>query len=153
MKKTFTVKEVCPDCKGTGIYVGFAERGGVGVVCQVCKGTGCHTFKHTYEEFTEKKERKEIHTVLETNPGWSLGGTPALRGEYGGMPYKDWAKGKPFPPKSEMRNFVCPSWWYQSADYDKKPNWTECEICCAFRDCKHFLNKAACWERFDKEQK
>jgi len=30
----------CSACKGTGLYVGMAEREGAAVVCSRCKGTG-----------------------------------------------------------------------------------------------------------------
>ena len=30
----------CESCKGTGLYVGMAEREGSAVVCHTCKGTG-----------------------------------------------------------------------------------------------------------------
>lgn len=30
----------CNACKGTGLYVGMAERDGAAVVCYTCKGTG-----------------------------------------------------------------------------------------------------------------
>ena len=38
--KTIEFKEVCKECKGTGLYVGTTERCGATVVCQTCKGTG-----------------------------------------------------------------------------------------------------------------
>lgn len=53
----------------------------------------------------------------------------------------------------KMRKFTCPAWWYQSVDYEKKPDWEECIGMGSFSNCKHFKNKDFCWERFDKEQK
>jgi hypothetical protein len=52
-----------------------------------------------------------------------------------------------------MRKYTCPAWWYQSADYKKKPNWKECLACGSFSSCKHFSIKQNCWDRFDKESK
>ena len=38
--KTIEFKEVCKECKSTGLYVRTTERCGATVVCQTCKGTG-----------------------------------------------------------------------------------------------------------------
>jgi len=148
----FEVDEKCQSCKGTGLYVGFAEHDGSAVVCHICKGTGCHHLVHEYEEFKERSVRDDVTHVIEVNPGIGVGadGRYALS-DFGGMPYKDWLEGKPFPKGSEMRQFTCPAWWYQSADYHKKPEWDECTSIGSFSRCKHFENKAMCWDRFDGE--
>jgi len=92
--------------------------------------------------------------VLKANPGIGVG-VLAERGltleSFGGMPYKDWLNGKPFPAGSEMRDYTCPAWFYQSADYDRKPGWDWCTISGTFSGCSHFSTKEKCWERFDKE--
>ncbi|HEC72088.1 MAG: hypothetical protein ACTSW7_00790 [Candidatus Thorarchaeota archaeon] len=145
----------CSACKGTGIYCGFAEKDGIGVVCHSCDGEG--EIKTT-EEFTEsryfkRKNRKGIKLVLQYNPGMIVGVNEKLSYEdWGGMSYEEWKKKGKFPPKSEMRKYICPAWWYQNIDYKKKPDWNECGFG-AFSDCKHFKNKAACWKRWDKEQR
>lgn len=143
----------CPSCGGTGLYVGLAERDGFGVVCHTCHGTGKEIVSIEYIEFTGRKER-QVHTVLEINPGIcaALGNGHAKR-DFGGMPYRDWLAGKPFPPKSEMRQFTCPAWWYQSANDAMKPQWDECMDCLGsrFASCTHFADKQACWERWDRE--
>jgi len=138
--------EQCKACNGTGLYKGMGEKDGYAVVCHTCEGTGKHHYVHEYEEFTGKKERNGIKQVVKTNPGIYLGGNL----DFGGMSYEDWKQGKPFPPKSEMRKHTCPAWWYQSADYDKKPCWKECGFG-SFSACKHFPDKDKCWERWDKE--
>lgn len=140
------LNEKCKSCDGTGLYKGMAERDGFAVVCHQCEGTGKYHFIHNYEEFEGRQERSNVHTVVQTNPGIVLGGNH----NFGGMPYKNWLDGKEFEEGMEMREYVCPCWWYQSADYKKKPEWKECGFG-AFSACKHFDNKAACWERWDKE--
>jgi len=55
------VKAQCGSCAGTGIYHGFAEPPGVGVVCLNCDGTGCYVIQFT--PFEERKRRKDIKTV------------------------------------------------------------------------------------------
>jgi len=149
--KTFRVKEVCKSCKGSGIYVGMAERDGFGIVCHDCKGTGCYEFVHNYEEFELQIIRPDVKQVLQTNPGICVGTNNNLTLEsFGGMPYTEWIKDGKFPSKSEMRKYVCPAWWYQSVDYDKKPKWCPSAFG-MFSNCPEFENKEACWERFDKE--
>lgn len=145
----------CKACKGTGLYVGLAEHDGFAVVCHRCDGTGKRHEIIEYDDFDGKEKRKGVIKVLETNPGIVAGVNPEqgfTLENFGGMPYEDWLKGKPFPARSEMRQFTCPAWWYQSADYEKKPDWDWCRACGSFSGCKHFATKEKCWERFDKEQ-
>lgn len=59
--KTESVKIECASCAGTGIYHGFAEPKGVGVVCLNCHGSGCVEFK--YAPFTKRQHREGITTV------------------------------------------------------------------------------------------
>ena len=156
MKKTITIEfnEVCQSCNGTGLYVGMAERDGAAVVCHDCRGTGCHKFHHKYEEFVIRKERSGVERVFQTNPGICIGrGNGHRLADFGGMPLKEWEQGLPFVAGTENRKFTCPCWWYQSADYDRKPEWKECEdmLGRTFSGCPHFGKKAECWARWDKE--
>lgn len=155
MKKTIEFDEKCQACQETGLYQGMAERDGFAVVCHKCKGTGCYHYKHDYEEFTTKAIRAGVNHVLEINPGIVAGvgkDRQYTENDFGGMPYKDWLAGKPFIIGMEMRKFTCPAWWYQTADYKKKPDWEECDCMGrTFRACPNFPNKDKCWERFDKE--
>ncbi len=152
---TIEVDQVCTDCKGTGLYVSFAEHNGAAIVCYSCKGSGKIHFVHQYESFTERKKTpKTIRRVFEVNPGIGIGENATLHLEdFGGMPVEDWKAGKPFPKHSEDRLHTCPAWWYQAADYDKKPDWETCIPCGSFSDCPHFKDKAFCWKRFDQESK
>ena len=154
MKKVIKFDEQCQSCSGTGLYKGMGERDGAAVVCHTCKGTGCHHFKHAYDEFTGRKPRPGIRRVYEVNPGICIGaGNGHTLEQFGGVPHEDWDAGKPFPAGSENREFTCPAWWYQSADYKKKPDWDECNtsLGASFSRCPHFGNKAQCWERWDRE--
>ena len=51
----------CSACQGTGLYHGFAEPPGVGVICVKCVGTGKVEFRYT--PFTKRKTRTDIRTV------------------------------------------------------------------------------------------
>ena len=149
----------CSECGGTGLYSGMGEKKGVAVICRNCAGTGKYHFTYSYIEFTERVIKKNIMHVYEFNPGLSIGkgtmanGEPVTYDDFGGMPYKDWVKGKPFPKKSEMRKFSCPAWWYQCVNHKLKPEWEVCPGFGWFSDCKHFVDKEKCWERFDRENK
>ncbi len=144
----------CPACKATGLYTGFAEHDGFAVQCILCHGTGTKHEVVEYDDFEGKREKPGVVQVIEVNPGIGLGLAPGLTiASFGGMPYSDWWAGKPFPAKSEMRRFTCPAWWYQSANYDKKPDWKECHGFGLFSTCPSFAHKDTCWERFNRETK
>lgn len=148
--KEFRVLEKCRACGGTGIYVGMSEHDGIGVVCYICKGLGSREFVHEYDLAEGRVARTDIKQVLQVNPGIVCGGGL----DFGGVAYGKWvALNNPteFPAGSEMRKYSCPAWWYQSADYKRKPEWDECSILGTFSSCPSFELKHKCWERFDKE--
>lgn len=60
-QNTVTIEVRCPDCGGTGVYHGFAEPEGVGVVCLGCGGSGAK--KLTYTPFTGRERRNGIKVV------------------------------------------------------------------------------------------
>jgi len=153
MKKVIEFDKICQSCDGTGIYVGLAERDGAGVVCYSCKGSGCVSVHIEYEPFLKRSPRDDVKHVYEVNPGICIG---TGKGQYklsdfGGIPLMDWASGKQFGLQTENRLFTCPAWWYQSADYKKKPNWDTCLGIGAFSGCDNYHKKSECWKRFDNE--
>lgn len=148
--KEIAIEHECPSCKGTGLYVGFAERDGAAIVCKSCAGTGkaLHVFR--YKEFTGRKRRLNVIQVYGHNPGISIGADRIP----GGVPFKEWEADPraPHRPGTEMRGHVCPAWWYQSADYRRKPAWKECIEAGAFSDCENFKAKSTCWRRWDEDE-
>ena len=148
-QKKFTVKAVCEACKGTGIYQGFAEKPGAGVICHDCKGTGCFSYSYTYREFEARVVRKDIKRVFQANPGICIGGNTE---RFGGISYKDWLAGKRFKKGTEMRKYTCPAWWAQSVGQNK-PYWKRCKPFMAFSSCPSFKRKASCWEMWDRMKK
>lgn len=154
MKKVIEFDQNCDDCGGSGLYVGIAERDGAAVVCNRCDGRGWHHQRiEYYERRTIRVRRKDVTRVFQTNPGVVIGnGEDFQLSDFGGVPYGDWLRDGKFPPGSENRKFMCPAWWYQSADYRKKPKWNECGFG-RFADCKHFISKDQCWVRWDKEHR
>ena len=142
----------CKSCGGVGLYVGMAERDGAAVVCNACEGSGREQKNVEYEEFTGRKERKGITRVYRISSGIVL--APSV--VKGGVSLDEWEKDSESVNRrgAEIRDHVCPAWWYQSADSRKNPNWEECKDSWgrSFSNCRHFKNKAHCWDRFDKEQ-
>lgn len=61
MAKRIELEVECSDCAGTGVYCGFMEPKGIGVVCLGCNGTGKAYF--TYYPFTRKKGKRGIKEV------------------------------------------------------------------------------------------
>lgn len=55
------IEHQCDDCCGTGVYCGFAEPQGVGVVCLGCRGTGKAVFRYT--PFTGRKRKRGVSIV------------------------------------------------------------------------------------------
>lgn len=152
MKHKLTWIQECKACRGTGLYVGMAEKDGAAVVCHGCKGTGASEQTIEYDDFEGRKFKEGVRWVYQCNPGIGLGnGNGYSFKDFGGMCHEDWEKGHAFPPKSENRQFTCPAWWYQSADCKKKPNWDWCGAAGRFTDCRRFDSKEKCWERWDEE--
>ena len=144
----------CESCKATGLYVGVCERDGMAVVCHSCKGTGKVHRVITYSDFEGRQQREDVKRVLQVNCGIVAGENKAKQitiEQFGGMTYNDWLAGGRFQLGMEMREFTCPAWFYQSADYKKKPDWDECGFG-SFSACASFPTKDRCWERFDAEQ-
>ena len=143
----------CKSCNATGLYVGLAECDGSAVVCHTCRGTGEQHVTIEYDDFEGRAVRSGVTRVFQVNPGIVIGTGKDNRyslSDFGGMSYHEWLQSKPFPKGSENRAFTCPAWWYQAADYKKKPNWDECGWG-AFSACPHFKNKDKCWHRWDQE--
>lgn len=83
------VEAACRSCDSTGIYCGFMEAKGTGVVCLTCDGTGCH--KIYYKPFERRKRRNGVHTVSRSAGSFILTGTGAVGNS---IPYKEFLAGK-----------------------------------------------------------
>ena len=58
------IKTECIECKGTGLYIGFAEPKGTAIVCTQCAGSGCHEIN--FKPFTRRKGKHGIKTVCKS---------------------------------------------------------------------------------------
>ena len=83
------VKAVCGDCGGTGVYCGFAEPKGVGVVCLGCEGSGCTVI--TYEPFVARRERQGVRVVRRSRGSFIATGVGPTGTE---VIYADFKRGK-----------------------------------------------------------
>lgn len=157
MHKVIDYDAVCESCDGTGLYVGMAEKDGAAVVCHTCNGTGCDVVHIEYDEFEQRQKHESAEWVYQAGMGYVLAkhfkDRDAELSEWGGMSYEDWSAGKPFPPKSEDRQRVCPANWYQNTDRSKKPEWDRCSTSWGdgFSHCANFGDKAKCWLLWDEE--
>lgn len=86
--ETITVDTECYLCTGTGIYSGFAEPKGVGVICLNCKGTGLA--KLSYTPFSARKSRKDIEKVYLSKGSFLLSCGPSGSS----ISYQDFVDGK-----------------------------------------------------------
>jgi hypothetical protein len=83
------VESECGSCGGTGVYRGFAEPAGVGVVCLNCDGTGERTIEYT--PFTGLKKREGVRTVSRSRGSFIATGV----GAYGSsVTYEEFLNGK-----------------------------------------------------------
>jgi hypothetical protein len=88
------VKAECSSCRATGLYRGFAEPEGVGVVCINCEGTGCRTISTpgvTYTPFTERKRRNDVK-IVKLSRGTFIGTGVGPGGR--GISYEEFLAGK-----------------------------------------------------------
>ena len=147
-QNTIRWTQECHACNGTGLYVGAAERDGAAVICSVCKGTGRLEREISYMPFTGRRKREGVERVFATSAGMFIDPTIG-----GGATLEEFEENPETAsePGREPRDHVCPAWWYQTVDYERKPDWKECWGVGSFRDCSRFSAKAECWRRWDAE--
>ena len=139
----------CKSCQGTGLYVGMAESGGAEIVCHTCNSTGEQKMHFEFTEFTGRKTRSGVTHVYRCNPGIFVDDKGTVPG---GVSLQEWLQ-KPESVNEvgkEMREHTCPAWWYQTADYKKKPDCSEHGFG-VFSKCPCFPQKQVCWERWDAQ--
>lgn len=60
------VESICHSCDGSGVYRGYAEPSGIGVICRNCKGEGKYVIE--YVAFKGRRRRNDINEIF-----WSAG--------------------------------------------------------------------------------
>lgn len=139
-----SVSAVCRSCKGTGLYVGMAERGGAAVVCSTCKGTGETTV--TYEPFVRRADPPESVTSIHVARGYTL--DPAHHLCDGGIPVEQWEPGKSVPADEKL---YCPFLYTQQdwcAHPDPKWGGSPVGVGGLISECPLWNEKAECWQRY-----
>lgn len=162
-------KCTCGACRGTGVYKGFRERDGLGVICSACNGKGYNTLalnekmrlvqdeengivyqvkggiiNGRVELFTELKKREDIKYVM-------YGTARFFSSEYlfdqGAnsievITYSEFLKGKlPLP----MMKYTCPMELTQKYGSDGE---FDCNFYSGFfSDCKKY-GTLECWKKF-----
>lgn len=109
----------CESCKGTGVYVGFAEHDGAAVICHSCNGNGKQNFSQTFTKFTGKKKKSGIKRVYDGSHGYVISAKDVINDEglfpfsQAGVDYNEWFEdGKePLP----LKFLMCP---YQHTNQD-----------------------------------
>jgi len=147
----------CDACKGTGVYVGFAEREGAGVVCNRCNGTGKIDFKYT--KFTGRKKRDDVKRVYISGYGYVISTKDVvmqngrvMNGSEGGCTYEDWWNGTG-DPWNPITGLYCPYIWKNTGIGNEPLERCKegCNLGSRISNCKFFEQKEECWkEYFDK---
>ena len=150
----------CSECKGTGLYVGLAERNGAAVVCYRCQGKGYVDFE--YNEFFGRKKRDDVIRVYETGYGYVISATDATLEKHGvdikfskaGCTYEDWLSGSG-DPSNPIKELYCPFIWNNTGMGNEplKRCKEGCEYGRRISDCKFFNQKEECWKEYLNKEK
>ena len=84
-----SVQAECGSCGGTGVYCGFAEPKGTGVVCMNCDGSGCQKIEYT--PFVSRKRRDGVKRVCRSRGSLLVTGVGPTGN---GVAYEDFLRGK-----------------------------------------------------------
>lgn len=154
------LKIECQECGGTGVYQGFAERDGAGVICNCCRGSGCEHYEFEYKKFKGRKKSDKIKRVFISGYGYCVGIKPVTldNGIFvdfskEGVSYKEFLAGK---MPEHIKHFGCPMIADQGACHGIKGFTDICNnlnggFLQLISECKH-KNKIECWERFSGTQ-
>ena len=146
----------CPECGGSGVYIGMAERDGAAVVCWKCDGSGKFNYRYQYKEFNGKVKRNDVKRVY-LKTGYCVAPKKISFDEIGeidlskeGVSYEEFQQGKLPTPIERLQ---CPMCQDQGACHAIKGFTDRCnelngEYLCILSSCNYRNNKAECWERF-----
>lgn len=147
----------CSSCHGTGLYKGCAEKDGAAVICYKCDGTGKVEF--SFEEFTGRKRKEGIRRVYDGSHGYVISDKDCItksgdviRFSEGGCTYEEWLSGKEPAP---IKDLYCP-YQHDNRGIGNEPLERCKEGCPAFGPiykCKYHVDKAKCWELYEKKEK
>ncbi|MDD2434982.1 MAG: hypothetical protein PHO63_01885 [Bacilli bacterium] len=163
-----SIKCTCEQCKGTGIYKGFAEKDNLGVICHHCNGKGYQVLNlendhklyqneedliiyHTKQNiiskvvhlFTKKQTRDDIDYVIYEvgrylSPTWLLENGAD---EYQVIRYQNFLNGGyPLP----LKDYTCPL--HISQCYGEEEFYNDCDLGLPSQ-CQKY-GEDECWDKF-----
>ena len=147
----------CSSCKGSGVYVGMAEKDGAAVICHNCKGTGAFHYVFNYNDFTGRKSRADVKRVYLQSYGYVIApkeidfkGIGKIDMANEGVSYNDFLNGA---MPGHIEKLACPMLADQGACHDIKGFTDECNKLHGgwvsyLPECKNRANMAECWKRF-----
>ena len=149
----------CSACKGTGIYKGYSEHDGAGVICTKCNGTGMVHINYEFKEFTGRNIREDINRVYETSGGFVITDQDVTTSEgrdikfsESGVSYKDWLNGEEPKP---IRDLHCPLLHFNQGS-DEGKAFKKCDKMCESKlDWGDLISNCAkkhrdkCWKLYD----
>lgn len=151
--ETFRCKIECPDCGGTGLYVGLAERDGSAVICHTCKGTGCYEKTFNYSLFTKKKVRKDVKRVYKSSFGYiHTVEDIKVEGELqefskAGVDYESWLTGAAPRP---LKTLYCPLLWTHQ-EWHSPIHCKDGSAGMYIPNCPHKFEMEKCWKLFETD--
>ena len=158
-QRRIVIEYECDKCHGTGLYRGVCEKDGAAVVCHYCNGSG--SVIKTVIPFEGKKRLEGVKRVYDSAYNRFISAVD-LMGDDGriiefskwGCTYEEWLAGvEPAP----MKGLVCPYLQYNKG-IGHEPLGEKCiegigPISFPIDKCKHYADKAKCWEEFEQKQK
>ena len=150
----------CPECSGTGVYMGIGERGGAAVVCTKCNGSGKCLYRYQYKKFTGRKIDEKVKRVYLRGMGYCISTGIVTMKDSGitidfdkeGVSYQEFLNGT--IPK-HIKSLGCPMLADQSACHGIDGFTSECNklnggYVSLITNCKHKSKMHECWNRFEK---
>lgn len=139
------VEAECHSCKGTGLYVGMAERDGAAVVCYRCKGSGKEVV--TYTPFRGRLPATGV-TRVHVSRGYVVGAESS-----GGLPLAEWTPGEPVPADEA---YYCP-FLYTNQEWcaHPDPEYGGAPLSLGLRisECPFWSEKSECWAKHHADPK
>lgn len=145
----FEADVYCGSCKGTGLYKGFAEKGGAAVVCYSCKGSGKIHIRQQYESFKGRKNRDDVTRVYQTAGGYGITDQDinGIQFSQSGTSYERWKLGDDPKP---IKDLHCPLQHYgQGTDVGEAFKKKICfdKIGCGLISECPLHHTGTCWDR------
>jgi len=156
-KRRIIVEHECEQCDGTGLQRGVLNKEGAAFVCPYCGGSG--GVVRRIIPFEGRKRLEGVKRVYDNHYGYKISAVDVIDNDgriiefsKWGCSYEDWLAGvEPAP----MKGLVCPYLQYNNG-IGNEPLGEKCArgvTSYPIHNCKHYADKAKCWEEFEQKQK